>query len=342
MSKFPPTHLLEGRVARLALAATLIATAASCAISPPVRNRTGLRAVPALEAARPCDEAELAHGAESGPRVADWPNFDAPPAAALQDSAKPAEDPKPAAGEHSTEELAKLAQNPIANLISLPFQNNTNFGLGPHDRTQNITDVQPVIPISLDGGWNLITRTILPLVYQPDLSSESGGDYGTGDMTLSAFVSPPKDGDWMFGFGPILYLPTASIDDIKTEKYGIGPTAVAVYMHGQWVAGALANQVWSVAGDDDLPDVSSFLLQPFVNYNLSDGWFLSTGPIITANWEADSDDTWTVPIGGGGGKLVRLGKLPLNIALQFYYNVISPDDGPDWTIRLQLGFLFPK
>ena len=141
--------------------------------------------------------------------------------------------------------------------------------------------------------------------------------------------------------GPTFTFPTATDSLLGSGKYSAGPAAVALTMHGHWVIGALANQQWSYAGWGD-NDVSALLVQPFVNYNLPHGWYLVTAPIVTANWEADSGDKWTVPVGGGIGKIQRFGKLPLNLQLQAFYNVEKPDFGPDWQLRFQIQFLFPK
>ena len=163
-----------------------------------------------------------------------------------------------------------------------------------------------------------------------------------GDINFTAFFSPAKPGKWIWGVGPVFLLPTATDDVLGTEKWGTGPSAVVLTVQGPWVYGALINQIWSFAGDDDRADVDQMLIQPFVNYNLPDGWYLSSGPMITANWEADSDNTLTIPLGGGGGKIFRIGKQPVNASVQAFYNVEKPDNGPDWTLRLQLQFLFPK
>jgi hypothetical protein len=246
-------------------------------------------------------------------------------------------------GESKTDELTKAAQNPMAELISLPIQNNTNFGYGPLNETQNITNIQPVIPFRLSEDWNLITRTIIPLIDQPGFIPGQGRKFGLGDINLALFVGPRDPGKFIWGAGPIFMLPTASHERLGAEKWGAGPAAVGLTMQGPWVFGALAQNIWSFAGNDDRPDVNQFLFQYFVNYNLPDGWYLTSSPIITANWEADSDNRWTVPVGGGFGKLFTIGKLPVNAQIQAYYNVIQPDDlGPDWSMRLQVQFLFPK
>jgi hypothetical protein len=194
--------------------------------------------------------------------------------------------------------LAEKSQNPIANLISVPFQNNTNFGVGELDRTQNILNIQPVIPFDLNDDWLLVSRTILPVIYQPALTQTQYNHFGLGDFNPALFFVPKIDSKITWGVGPTFLLPTATDDSLGTGKWGIGPTAVVVLTDTPWVVGTLINNIWSVAGDGNRPDVSQFLVQPFINYNLSDGWYLVSAPIITANWNASSGNKWTVPIGG--------------------------------------------
>ncbi len=239
-------------------------------------------------------------------------------------------------------DLAKQTQNPVANLISLPLQNNTNFGIGPDDETQNILNIQPVWPFSLNEDWNLITRTILPVVSQPDiLTGGEGRVNGLGDTTFTAFFSPKDSAKLTWGVGPVFLLPTATDDALGSDKWGAGASAVLLTMPGNWVVGSLFSNVWSFAGSGD-QDVNLFTWQYFINYNLANGWYLTSAPIITANWEADSGNKWTVPFGGGVGKIFKIGKQPLNGQVSAYYNVESPDYGADWQLRVQLQFLFPK
>ena len=190
-------------------------------------------------------------------------------------------------------------------MISLPLQNNTNFGVGPGDDVQNVLNIQPVIPVNLSENWNLITRTIAPVIYQPELVPGSGSEFGLGDINTTLFLSPAKPGKIIWGAGPVLSFPTASDRVLGTDQWSAGPSVVALTIQGPWVVGALANNLWSYAGDDDREDVNQFLLQYFINYNLPDGWYISSAPIITANWEADSGNKWTVPFGGGVGKIFR-------------------------------------
>jgi len=247
-------------------------------------------------------------------------------------------DQKTEGGEEESD-LAKKTQNPISDLISLPVQTNINFGYGPEDNTQLVINIQPVIPFKLGTDWNLITRTIIPLIDQPVPDRK----FGLGDIQLSLFLSPSKSGKFIWGAGPILQFPTGTGNQLGSGKWCAGPTAVGLFMTGPWVVGALANNLWSFAGESGRESVNQFLTQPFINYNLPHGWYVSFSPIITANWKADTaGDVWTIPLGGGGGKIIRIGKLPLNVQAAAFYNVAKPAVGPDWTLRFQVQFLFPK
>jgi len=240
------------------------------------------------------------------------------------------------------QDLAKQVQNPVADLISLPLQNNTNFNVGPGEDTQNILNIQPVIPFKWDEDWNVITRTILPIIYQPEMTPGYGSDYGWGDLNTTLFWSPVTEGETFYGVGPIFSFPTANDRALGTGKYSAGPAAVYLQTPGRWVYGALANNLWSYAGDGDRDTVNRFLLQYFINYNLPEGWYLITSPIVTADWQAGSGNKWTIPFGGGVGRIFNIGDHPVNAQIQAFVNVDKPDYGPDWTLRLQLQFLFPK
>ncbi len=248
--------------------------------------------------------------------------------------------------EMSAEELAKLAQNPVGNLVSVPLQNNTNFNTGPLSGTQNILNIQPVIPIEISKDWNLITRTIMPLLWQPEFVPGQGSTFGLGDIQLSAFLSPssPGPGGLIWGAGTVLQMPTNTDDVLGNKNWGLGPTAVVLKLEkgNPWVYGALFNNIWSLSSSKQGGRYNNFLMQPFLNYNFPGGLYLTTSPILTANWEAESSQRWTVPLGGGIGKIFHLGKLPVNTQIGAYYNVVHPDDGANWQLRLQVQFLFPK
>lgn len=242
----------------------------------------------------------------------------------------------------STEELAKKAQNPIANMSSLPLQNNSNLNIGPEDQTQNILNVQPVYPFSLNDDFTVITRTIIPVVSNPSILTgpDEGRVNGIGDTLFTAFISP-KDSEITWGVGPAILLPTATDDALGQDTWAAGLSAVVLTMPGHWVIGSLVSNIWSVGGGD--ADINLFTWQYFVNYNFDAGWYVTTAPIITANWEADSDHRWTVPVGGGFGRIFRIGNQPINAQLSLYNNVVTPDDyGPEWQVRAQIQFMFPK
>lgn len=251
--------------------------------------------------------------------------------------------------------LSQQAQNPIANLISIPFQHNVNFNVGPFDQTQYVLNVQPVIPVELSEDWLLVSRVITPLILQPTVDVDTvetngmvtpvlepgGSIFGLGDINPSFFFVPQTESNITWGIGPVFQLPTATDDLLGTGRWSAGPTGVVVVTSGNWLYGVLANQIWSFAGDEDRPEVSQFFVQPFVNYSLPQGWTIGSAPSITANWNADDDNKWTVPVGPTVSKLVVLGRQPVQLTLGGFYNVVRPDNGADWTLRFQTTLLFP-
>jgi hypothetical protein len=247
-----------------------------------------------------------------------------------------------ARAELSPEELAKLAQNPIGNLISVPFQYNANLNYGPDKGTQSILNIQPVYPISVNENWNIITRTILPVIWQPSLGPGDSSASGLGDVQFSAFLSPASPGAWIWGVGAIAQAPTHSDSKLGSNSWGLGPTFVVLHLEkgSPWVYGVLVNNVWSFSGSNQ--SYNNGLVQPFLNYNLPGGTYLTSSPVITVNWKATGSDQWTVPIGGGIGHIFHIGKLPVNTQVAAYYNVVKPDVGANWQIRTQVQFMFPK
>jgi hypothetical protein len=256
----------------------------------------------------------------------------------------------PAAAVNS-DALRNAAQNPVASLISVPVQENWNFGIQPANRVQNVLNIQPVIPISLGKSWNLITRWITPIIYQPipvpqppGPPAQQTGVYGFGDLNPSFFLSPKKS-KVIWGIGPTFVFPTATNTTYLGQgKFSMGPSLVVLVQPPHWTIGFLANNYWSVAGHSDLdkPAVNQFLLQWFANYNMKKGWYLTSGPIITANWRASSGNVWVVPFGGGVGRIMKLGFQPVNITTQFYGNAVHPPGASPWTMKMQIAFLFPK
>jgi hypothetical protein len=252
-----------------------------------------------------------------------------------------------------TAALAKATQNPVASLISLPLQNNSNFGIGPYNRTGNIFNIQPVIPMKLSDKVMLITRVIQPLVWQPDAQQPTGGQVGFGDMNPTFFFSPANAGKLIYGLGPAFILPTATSTQTGQGKFSLGPSVVALVQPGQWTIGVLVNNVFSVAGSSHRPDVNQMMLQYFINYNLKKGYYVTSQPIVTANWNSTgttdaatgdnvSGGTWNVPFGGGIGQIRRLGPQPINWTVQFYGNAVHPSGASPWSFKFQIALLYPK
>lgn len=250
----------------------------------------------------------------------------------------------PARAEMSAEELAKLAQNPVGNLISVPIQYNANLNTGPLKGTQSVLNIQPVIPISVNDEWNVITRTIIPLISNPAFAPGDDRVNGFGDIQFTAFLSPAKPGAFIWGAGAVVQLPTHSNSELGNNNWGLGPSVVVLHLEkgDPWVYGVLANNIWSLGSSDSAPSYNNGLIQYFVNYNLAGGAYLVTAPINTVNWKADSSQRWTIPLGGGVGKIFHFGKLPVNMQLSAYYNVVRPDNAANWQIRAQVQFMFPK
>lgn len=248
--------------------------------------------------------------------------------------------PKRAREPSEDEDLAKKSQNPIADLVSVPFQSNTNFNAAPFGRTQEVLNIQPVVPMHINADWNMISRTIIPVISQPDPVFDSNTN-GIGDITQSLFFSPVHSGALIWGAGPVFTIPSATDPILGTGRVLLGPTAVFVVTPDHIVMGVLLNNQWSVGGDALRPSVNTFLAQPFFNYNMAHGWYLTTSPVITANWLAAPDQRWTVPIGGGFGRIFKIGEQPVSANIATYYNVVNPAGAPNWQLRAELSLLFP-
>jgi hypothetical protein len=255
-----------------------------------------------------------------------------------------AQEPKPALTEAEQKAqaaaLAKETQNPVADLNTIPIQFNWNTGGGLGDQTMQVINVQPVFPLPINKEWNVVSRTVVPIVNAPSGGGERST--GIGDIQEQMFLSRQKGGKVIWGIGPIFSFPTATNSVLETGQFALGPTAVVLTMPGKWVLGILANNLWRIAGSSDTEAINAFFVQPFINYNLSRGWAISTSPSITANWNAASGQEWTVPIGLGISKVDMIGKQPVNLSLQYYHNVVRPDDGPADVVRMVFALLYPR
>ena len=252
--------------------------------------------------------------------------------------------PPASEGEAHEQDLQKDVQNPIANLISVPFQNNINYGIGSFDRASDTLNIQPVIPAPITKHIMVVSRIIVPFVYQPTTTAAGGGSSGLGDINPTFFFAPAHPGKFIWGFGPSFLVPTATQRDTGTGKWCAGGAAVALVQPGHWTIGALAYNLWSFAGASNRNDINLMTLQYFVNYNLNKSVYLTSSPILTADWKADSGDRWLIPVGGGVGAIFKIGKLPLNGNLSAFWNAVKPDNppSPDWSLRMQLALLFPR
>ena len=263
----------------------------------------------------------------------------------------------PAGHAEEDTELAKQSQNPVASIISIPFENNLYFDVGPSEEMANVLSIKPVVPIGLTDKINLINRFIVPLIYLEGQDSISASDpegglggenifpgtndeFGLGNITYQTFFSPAEPGPVIWGIGTALILPTNSDSSFGGDTWSAGPTALLLSMNGPWVVGFLGQHVWSFAEHGSEPSVNSTLLQPILNYNIGKGWYLTSVPVITANWE--NDDEWTVPLGGGLGRLVRIGKIPVDFKVAAYHNVEKPRYGPEWDLQFTVKILLPK
>jgi hypothetical protein len=238
-------------------------------------------------------------------------------------------------------ELAKKLANPVAALISVPFQYNYDENYGPDDKgSKSVLNIQPVIPFSLGEDWNLITRTIIPLIDQQDIP-EGADKAGMGDVTQSFFFSPKAPvGGWILAAGPVGLYPTASDELLGGEKWGVGPTVLALQQKSGWTYGLLANHIWSVAGEDDRNDISLTFVQPFLSYITKTKTTLGVNTESSYDWETEA---WSVPVNATVSQLFKIGPQIMQLTLGPRFWAESPDNGPEgWGARAQLTFLFPK
>lgn len=237
-------------------------------------------------------------------------------------------------------ELAKASQNPVADMNTIPVQFNWYSGGGLGIETMSVTNIQPVIPMPISADWNLVSRTIFPVVNIPGADGERYK--GIADIQEQVYLSPSHTKALIWGFGPVVSLPTATVSEIATGQFAIGPTGVLLAMPGKFVLGAVVNQMWRFAGNDITTPINSFYAQPFINYNFKLGWSIATAPAITANWEAETDQQWTVPVGMGVTKIAKIGEQPLSLSLQYYHNAIRPYNAGADQVRIPVAFLFPR
>ena len=203
-------------------------------------------------------------------------------------------------------------------------------------------NIKPIIPMQLTRDWYLIARIIQPITWQPYTNQKVGGEFGLGDMNPTFFLTPANPGKLLWGAGPTFVLPTATDRILGQGKFSVGPELAVFVQRSRWTFGTLADNVWSVAGSGGRPNVNQMELQYFIYYRLTKHWELSMSPTLTANWKASSGNVWTVPFGGGVGRIARFGSQPVKISAQFYRNAVYPSGSSPWSMRVQIAFLFPR
>jgi hypothetical protein len=250
------------------------------------------------------------------------------------------EAPAEATPELTASELAKLKQNPVSGLRQVVLVSNINPNTPVSGKTQANYSLQPVWPVSLNDDYRLITYTILPVIHQPTGAPDGSSITGMGDTLINLFVAPKTPGAFVWGLGPAIMLPTRSDPALGSNRLGLGPAVVLFYAKDAWSAGVVLQNVWTQGGSGS-NKVNAMGAQYVFNYNLDKGWFIYSNATITSNWTADSHDRWTVPVGGGFGRVFNIGKQSVSASAQAFYNVDTPTNGPKWTGSFQFAFLFP-
>lgn len=258
-----------------------------------------------------------------------------PPATPGTDVAEPPTTTTSGAGD-----LAKKLANPISDLVSVPIQFNYDSGFGPRDAARYTLNIQPVIPFSISEDWNLITRTIIPVIHQESPAGGIDSDSGLGDILQSFFFSPKEPvGGWIIGAGPVVLWPTGTEPALRSESLGLGPTVVALRQDHGWTYGALVNHLWSVINSDDHEQINATFIQPFLAYT----W--PTATTVTLNTEASYDwneSDWTVPVNLMVSQVLKIGTQPISLQIGGRYYAESPGGGPEWGLRFAITFMFPR
>jgi hypothetical protein len=252
------------------------------------------------------------------------------------------------------ENLGQKTQNPLADLVIIPFQNNVSFNNTQNKSTGYLMNIQPVFPVKA-GNLSIINRAVFGFGYVPGITAggssipggfpdegRTDGVWGALDLNWTAYITPKPTGDFSWGIGPSLTIPIASDNRLGSGKWSLGPSAVLVWQPKKWTIDAIFRQLWSVGGNDERPDINQFYIQPLVAYNLNNGWAVATMPVITANWDYIDSEKWLVPVGAGINKLFKLNKTPILLMCHYYYHAVKPNFAPSSELRVQLSIILAK
>jgi len=260
--------------------------------------------------------------------------------AVLAVSARAQEAPSPAEPTRSIvtdQELAISVHNPLEDFVKVPVQSTTGFQLGSHNKVGDSWNIQPVVPFSLNPQWDLIARPSLTVTYLPSPHEQSGLE----DLQTSFFLTPAKEGTWIWGAGPIFQFPTASSSGLGTGRWSAGPTAALLYSEGPWFNGILAYQLMSYAGNRHRGSMNQTYIEPEISYSFESGWSVDCDPSITYDWTADAANAWTIPMGADMGRAFKLDSRDLGLQVGAYDLLKRPDGAPQWILRVSLTLLFP-
>ncbi len=252
--------------------------------------------------------------------------------------------PSVAMAQTAPDEVRKVARNPFADEIKLTFEEDFTFNEGRYDGSANSLQIQPTIPLLIAGDWLLVTRVVATAIaYQPNSLARSGGTTGSGDTTISCFLTPIHAGKLIWGVGPAVLIPTATSNPLGAGKWGVGPTGAALVEPEWGSAGVLVQNIWSVAGGSNRTPVNQLQIEPLFSYNLPRGWYVTSNPTIVADWTQLTGERWLLPIGGGAGSSFNIGKQAVDSNLTVYWNAIRPANqfSPKWQLNLEFTFLFP-
>jgi hypothetical protein len=245
-----------------------------------------------------------------------------------------------AAAQDSDAELTKKLSNPVSSLTSVPLQFNYDCCFGPDDGDRTTLNIQPVVPISLGPDWNMIVRTIVPVIHQERTSPEADGASGFGDTVQSFFFSPKAQGDLIWAAGPVFQWPIGR-SELGAERWGAGPTALVLRQSNGWTASLLANHIWSYAehGDAQGPGISQTLVQPGLSWTSPRHTTLQVNSEATYNWKTRA---WTIPVNLQVSQLTAIGRQRVQFTGGVRVYAAREDEGPAWGLRFVTTFLFPR